>query len=611
MKSKQTVKKPVKSQSNGDKSPFWFKFDSRKLSKKVDNLEKSVIKGAQKFVVRKWQKVRQARNQIVIWCSLVLTLLLAVGLQIFFSQNTYRTLAMVAGGTYREGVVGEIKTLNPIYATTEAERAAGQLIFSRLYNYDTAGKLKGDLAKSVIVSDDGLVYSVTIHENIKWHDGEPLTAKDVKFTLGLIKNPLVKSSLGDMWNNIAVKQISDYSLEFTLPVAYGPFLTALNFPVLPEHILGQEEAVSLRESNFSNEPVGSGPMKAQSLRSVVLGDNQKQVLHLAVNELYYRAKSQLNRLELHAFADEEDLYRAIENQEINAAAGVTKPNIAGYKDWLYQESELSNGVFAFFNNDRNVLNSSNVRRALRQALDLRSIRSQFNERAGNFRVLDYPLLAEQMGVDKLKPQDWYNPEAAKQVLISQGWSLMEEGWVNSEGRPLELAMVVVKDADYSSLAEMLAQNWRNFGIKVELEVVDLTAPNVDFVRGVLQSRNYDVLVYEIGLGADPDQFAYWHSSQKSANGLNLSNYSNTVSDTLLSTARSQNDLVLRRAKYQSFVDQWLADAPAIGLVQSNFGYAVHKDVQTFDPSVQLVTPTARYHDIDRFMANRRLVYTTP
>lgn len=590
---------------------FLSKSGRLKLSKRVNKLEKDVLRNTDRFVIKRWQKIREVRSQIVIWCSLVSTILIAVGLQIFFSQSAYRDVTMVPGGTYREALVGKINSLNPLYASNEAEKSAAYLIFSRLFSYDTSGDLKNDLAKSITLSDDGLTYTVALRDDVRWHDGKKLSARDVKFTIDLMRNPSIKANLGNAWRGIKVEQVGDYSIEFTLPAVYAPFPSALTFAILPEHILSKVEVANLREAEFATEPIGSGILQYQVLRSASTGHSSKQILHLTPNKDYYQARAQINRFELHVFSQQDDLLKAVENNEINAASDVSLADIKVHCQWQFQESALQNAIFAFFNNDRQILKNVLVRRALRASLNLRQIRNDFNLEKGNWQILDYPILPNQLGQPKFEPKNWFDPVAAQRALQQAGFSLKNKFWHDRDNQILSLNMVTVKDASYSQLARQLTEAWRNFGIDVKLTVVDLNDPELDFGRNFLQPRNYDVLVYEITLGIDPDQFAYWHSSQKFANGLNQANYSNLLVDALLTTSRSSNDIILRRAKYQRFIEYWLKDVPAIALMRSNYGYAVNSHTKTYNPNGTMLAPQARYSQLSDFLVNRRLVYTTP
>ena len=138
------------------------------------------------------------------------------------------------------------------------------------------------------------------------------------------------------------------------------------------------------------------------------------------------------------------------------------------------------------------------------------------------------------------------------------------------------------------------------GVAVEVNEVDTTSAASNFVQGVLQSRNFDVLMYELTLGADPDVYAYWHSSQASATGYNFANYSNQSSDAALASARSRLEPDLRTAKYAQFVQQWLNDAPAVALYQVSSEYLVNTNSYIVEPDGPLpelsdIFTTARTH----------------
>jgi peptide/nickel transport system substrate-binding protein len=142
-------------------------------------------------------------------------------------------------------------------------------------------------------------------------------------------------------------------------------------------------------------------------------------------------------------------------------------------------------------------------------------------------------------------------------------------------------------------------------------VVDINDPSVNFVQNILQPRNYDVLLYELSIGADPDVYAYWHSSQIGTRGYNFSNYANGIADDALSSARSRLEPDLRNAKYKAFAQQWLDDVPAIGLYQAVAEYVYNKNIQSIDADAHLVTPYGRFSNILWWSVEQRQVYKTP
>jgi peptide/nickel transport system substrate-binding protein len=179
-----------------------------------------------------------------------------------------------------------------------------------------------------------------------------------------------------------------------------------------------------------------------------------------------------------------------------------------------------------------------------------------------------------------------------------------------DGLPLKLTVVTTKNNDFEKALEGVRDQWRSLGITVTTSIVDPTDPAQNVVQNVLQPRNYDVLLYQLTIGGDPDVYAYWHSSQAS-NGFNFSNYSNAVSDEALTSARSRVEPQLRNAKYLTFARQWLADAPAIGLFQATTQYVYSKSVHALPEKEVLISPGDRYGDVLYWSVGDRLVQRTP
>ena len=157
--------------------------------------EGATVKHARRFVFKRWDNFREARRRIAIWVLAIGVIIGATGLQFFWYQNGYRTTANAEGGTYAEAVMGPVDTLNPIFAKSSAEEAAGELLFSRLISYDKTGHLNYDLADNMSVSQDGKTYTISIRADARWSDGLYVRARDVVFTVGLLKNPATRSSL--------------------------------------------------------------------------------------------------------------------------------------------------------------------------------------------------------------------------------------------------------------------------------------------------------------------------------------------------------------------------------------------------------------------------------
>ena len=124
-------------------------------------------------------------------------------------------------------------------------------------------------------------------------------------------------------------------------------------------------------------------------------------------------------------------------------------------------------------------------------------------------------------------------------------------------------------------------------------------------------RAYDILVFEIGLGADPDLMPYYHSLHTGSAGLNLANYSSALVDDLLLGARDTLDETLRAKKYETFLNYWVNDVPAIGLYQSNLTYFYNRNARTFGDDMRLVTTLDRFTDVNNWAVNKEAKSKTP
>lgn len=583
-------------------------FDSKKLSRRMKKAEGATVRHARKFIVTRLDNVRSVRRHIIEWLLLVGVMIIAVGAQFVWFQNSYTTTAAATGGTYAEATLGGIDTLNPLYASTDSEIAASRLLFSSLYTYDTTGHLHGDLAQSMTVDPTSTIYTIKLRPNVLWHDGTQLTAQDVAFTVNLIKNPETRSPLRINWQDISVKAIDDSTVQFKLPAVYAAFPNALTFSILPEHILSQIAPAAIRENEFSRAPIGSGPF-VFSLLQTLDTTQQQYVVHMTANTKYYQGTPLISRFELHTYKSQEAIVQALRTGEVTAASGLGGAEVAQIdpQNYTIYSKPVNSGVYALFNTTSPILQDQKVRQALELATDTNAIRKSLPVAVP---ALDLPFINGQVtGADLAHPAP-FNLVHAGQLLDADGWVMQGDRRVKS-GQPLALTVVTTKDSQYEKALEVLAGQWRKLGVVVTTTVVDTNDPTANFVQGVLQPRAYDVLLYELFIGADPDVYAYWHSSQVGTSGYNFSNYSNPVADDALASARARTEPDLRNAKYKLFAKQWVEDVPAIGLYQPVALYVASKNVSSVDPSATFVSAYDRYANILDWSVNQKSVYKTP
>ena len=577
----------------------------------VDRGQRVLTRHIRKFLVHRWDNLRLARREVIGWLLLVAVLIIIGCLQTFVYTRETETTAAVDGGTYAEGIVDKIVTINPLYTVTDGERAVSSLIYSSLLTLDETGHLRPELATSYSVSEDGKTYSVKLRDNVKWSDGKNFTADDVVLTVGLMKNPSVESALLNNWKSIEIKKVSDKEVTFTLKNALASFPFALDFGILPAHILKKVKPADVRNT-FADNPASVVGTGAFTFRSEEKLANDQVVLRLAANNRYFRGAPRINTMTIQTYTTSEDLLKGFQSNEINAAAGLgTREAALALKQSGANllQTPLGDGVFAMFNNGGPITSDQAVREALRLGLDRSAVRAAISSsiKLETVAALETPLIPNLVnGIDKLKQPD-YDIKAAAEKLDAAGWKLNDKNQRVKDDQPLALSIVTVKGADYEPAAKNIAEQWKKLGIKVDFVAADPSTVQQNYFI----ARSYDVLVYQLHLGADPDIFPYWASSQTTARGLNFANYRSTLADISLANARTQLNQEKRNMRYTDFAKQWLKDVPAIALYQPMYYYLTNEGVHGLGDDTLLLESTSRFTNAHDFTVNIGTVKTTP
>ncbi len=542
--------------------------------------------------INRLSHVKNIKLLIFEWSLLILSITMLAVAQAFWFKNSYSNTVFVAGGTYTEGTIGKVNSMNPLFATTSSEKTISRLLFTNLITSDYSGHLSSGLATNLTPSENGRVWTLRLRNNLKWSDGEPITNEDVIFTIKLIQNPNVDTVYAATFNNIKVAETEDKAIIFTLPADYADFRSVLNIPILPKHILGEVDPKLLIEHEFSTNPVGSGPFMFKTAQNTTTTTSAR-IIYLSANPNYFLGKPMLNTFAIHVFNEKADLIAEINNGTITATADltaaeeseITLPQI--YK----RESSINSGIFAIFNMD-NVKDKS-LRAAIRQGINTEKL----HEIAPNNTEIKYPLLSSQIKLENYPEIPAYDFQKSFNKIAEM-----------SGEKPITLNIVTVNTGLLPKLAENITEQLRTLGIDAHLTTYEETT---DFISSTITKRNYDLLIYEIELGADPDLLTYYHSSQANSSGLNLSNYRNLLVDDFLLAARKTLDHTMRIKKYESFLSSWVEDVPAIALFQSNLAYYYNKNVHFYGDDTKLITPLDRFSDVHVWMVNKTTKNLTP
>ncbi len=577
----------------------------RRSKRQVEDIGEQAEDHLERHFFRRLSRLYEVRRFVIGWMGLLILLTGMVIVQARALSSYYQVLQPAPGGIYSEGIIGSFTNANPLYAVGAVDSTAAQLIFASLLKFDESNNLVGDLAEKWSVDETGRHYTLVLRENLFWHDGHPLDSDDVLFTYRLIQNPDAKSPLFTSWQGVKVEATDTRTVIFTLPNILTSFPYSLTNGIVPEHILTSIPVVQLRSALFNTaQPIGSGPFKLEAVE--VSGNNpeeREEQIGLVPNERYHEGVPKIQRFIVRSFRDEGRMLKSFEDGEINAMVGLnTLPDSFDNKlDVKSYSLPLTGAVMVFFKNSQEQLKEPKIRQALVKAVDTAKLVNGLGYPA---HTVDGPLLRGNLGYDPALKQFDTNIEEANRLLDEAGWIRVGEGIRKKDNQPFRIKLHAQNNSEFAYVTQFLQKAWREVGVEVE---VDQPAEN-EF-QSIVAFHNYDALLYGISLGADPDVFAYWHSSQadvRSTTRLNLSEYSSEISDKALEGGRTRTEPALRVVKYKPFLEAWRNDAPALALYQPRFLYVVRGGFYNFAPT-SINSASDRLSNVNNWMIRQAKV----
>jgi peptide/nickel transport system substrate-binding protein len=580
-----------------------FKRRLRRRQKNALILGQQADQKIERLLIRRFDRLISVRRFLILWTGLLL-LLIAVGVyQARALSSYYQSLQPARGGLYTEGVIGDFTNANPLYANGAVDTAVSRLVFSGLFKYDAKDRLIGDLAKDYELNPTQTRYTVHLKKNLTWQDGYPFTASDVVFTYKTIQNIEAQSPLYSSWLDIKVSKLDDYTVNFDLPNALSAFPYSMTNGIVPEHLLKGIAPERLRSAPFNIHPVGTGPFEWKFIE--VTGntaENRQQRISLSAYKKYNGGQPKLDGFNLITFNDNEHIIKSFKAKQVNAMSGLENiPNeLKNDSNMQVYTTPLSTAVMTFFNNSRPPLSDTNVRRALIQATDRSKISGLFDEPV---QLVDSPLLKGQLGYDPTLVEPGFDLNAANQTLDQAGWGRGANGVRAKDGHPLTFNLSAQDTPNYTKTAQLIQQSWLKLGIKVQVSYLSAD----ELQSSVIANHDYDALLYGVDIGADPDVYAYWDSSQAaitSQGHLNLSEYKSAPADQAIEGGRTRSDPTIRTVKYKAFLTQWAKDLPAMPLYQPNYLYISRGTVFNYERKAAN-SSADRFYNVQNWMIRQK------
>ena len=166
---------------------------------------------------------------------------------------------------------------------------------------------------------------------------------------------------------------------------------------------------------------------------------------------------------------------------------------------------------------------------------------------------------------------------------------------SEETIPLSFSLVTVDQPTLKGVASLLKEQWQSLGINLEIKTFDISALEEEIIK----PRNYQILLFGEMLGAIPDPFPFWHSSQMKDPGLNLAGYENAKCDKLLEEARQTLDEEKRKEALEKFQNFLIEDIPAIFLYSPDYLYLVSKEIKGMNTKI-IIDPSKRFSNIENW-----------
>lgn len=414
------------------------------------------------------------------------------------------------------------------------------LLFNGLTAHNGDNEVVPGLAKRWEFDEASCTYTFYLEEGVKWHDGEPFTAQDVKFTIEAVMDPENGSENAPNYEDVEeITVVDEETISFRLSAPNVAFLDYMTMAVLPEHLLAGED---MQTSAFFRSPIGTGPYQLESWE-------EGQAIILTRNDSYFRGKPGIETVIFKIVPDDNVKALQMESGELDLALLTPKDakNFAGREGFVCYDMKTSDyrGILYNFRHEFWVKNADIIP-AINYAIDRQAILDAVLLGQG---IPAYgPLQRNRYNNEAVEHYD-YDPDRAKKMLEDLGCVMGEDGIYVRDGEPLCFVINVgAGDQVRLDIAQAAAQQIREVGIDCRVEI----PTQVDWGGQ---------MAYLIGWGSPFDADDHTYKVFGTDKGANYSGYSNALADQYLLGARQSDDPAVRAENYDRFQEE-LANHPA-------------------------------------------------
>jgi peptide/nickel transport system substrate-binding protein len=456
-----------------------------------------------------------------------------------------------------------------------------EFLFSQLVDLDMdAQTIIPDVATEWEISDNGLIYTYYLREDVLWHDGEKLTAEDVKWTIEMFWHPDTGSGTrttlplanivgtdefarGEADEIAGVQVLDDYTVEITIKSPRADFFYGMaGLNLFPKHTFEGLSFAEIQDSEVAiAKIVGSGPFKMSEYQP-------DQYYILEAHEGYYKGRPYLDRLIFRIGLDSVASWMpGLEAGEIQVGAMVNGPDRVRVEnsDQLTVVGAPLPGAMAIWPNHDN-FSDKRVLQALIHAIDRQAIVDGLYG-TGQALVYDYHNIdpgGEWISPDI--PKYDYDPELARQLLADAGWDPDQE---------VNFVTYYQSELDRRVVAAM-QQFWEEVGVKVSIEHMD----GPTFVNRFYEQANFDLGYGCCGV-ALPFEYPRYTCGNMFPAGFNGSRYCNEEVDELIAQSMVEPDAEKRQQMWYELSEITNDELLHMTMFQQDRRIAISKDVCHF------------------------------
>lgn len=451
------------------------------------------------------------------------------------------------------GLSQEPTVFNPLMPRLEVDQGVWFALFNPLWHVEPDGSFVPDLATEVPslenggISADGLTWRVKLRNDVKWHDGAPFTAADVKYTLELLNDPKFRAYTRQGHGLVKdVTIVNPHEVTWTMTRAFAPYLALLAWTfMVPKHILGA--AADPNTAPFNSAPVGTGPFKWGKRTA-------GQGVTVEANKDYFGDGPYVERVIFSYVPDANILYTQFKTGQIDYIG------YYGIAAQYYKEaSKLANrkverinfgqteGIVMNFG--KPIFQDPVVREALYAGMNKRAV----------IDIVYYGLPTEtetfvarsSWAFNADLPKHKFDLAAGNKLLDDAGWTKGSDGVRAKGGLKLEFTVATVSgNPQREQILQLIQQDWKKMGVAMQIKTMPAAVVYGDYYT----KSQFDCLLMSTlyGMGGDPDPTQRFSSSSipvQGGSGLNYYQYKNAEVDRLLQVAQATFNRDERKEAY--------------------------------------------------------------